>query len=349
MSKEQELEKLITQMREGSNKEALQAVDILREKGWLTDGSLEGVDLSEVNLCGANLSRANLLFVNLSHSNLRGSDLSGSLLVDANLIGANLNNTDLRGADLAGAELSLANLNHANLFGANLYFTRIGRTTLTDVDLSWSSYLDLVLHRGPSEIDNNTLRRTESYIPKKFLRGCGLPECLIEATEETDKSSNFPPCLLVHSFDDRKFAWILHKALQERGIRCWYYEMPVYQKDQILIPEEVQRDIRDKVLLCASKNSLTSWWVDNEIDTAFQKERELWKQGQRDRILITFDLDKYLFREYKDSKKEEIQSRVAADFTGWENDNAIFEREIENVIKALRTDGGKEDVPEQKL
>ena len=50
MNKEQELQKLITQMREGSNEEALQAVDILREKGWLTDGSLREANLSDANL-----------------------------------------------------------------------------------------------------------------------------------------------------------------------------------------------------------------------------------------------------------------------------------------------------------
>ena len=40
---------------------------------------------------------------------------------------------------------------------------------------------------------------------------------------------------------------------------------------------------------------------------------------------------------------------MAANFKGWETDNAVFEREIEKVIKALRTDGGKEIPPEPKL
>ncbi len=61
-------------------------------------------------------------------------------------------------------------------------------------------------------------------------------------------------------------------------------------------------------------------------------------------------LDGYLFDpEYNSGKAQQIRSRIAADFTGWEHDNAIFEREIERVIKALRTDGGKEPPPAPKL
>ncbi len=66
--------------------------------------------------------------------------------------------------------------------------------------------------------------------------------------------------------------------------------------------------------------------------------------------LIPLDLDGYLFNDaYQSGKKQQLHSRLAADFKGWEHDSAIFEREVERVINALRTDGGKEPPPIPKL
>jgi uncharacterized protein YjbI with pentapeptide repeats len=118
---------LIRKLRSPDNKVVRQAVEGLRVRGCLCDGSLEWVRLRYVHLQGADLCEADLNRADLCMADLRYADLSR----------ADLRYTRLNRADLRGANLSMTDLREASLTRANLY----GARNLTDEQLARASRL----------------------------------------------------------------------------------------------------------------------------------------------------------------------------------------------------------------
>ena len=60
-------------------------------------------------------------------------------------------------------------------------------------------------------------------LPTAFLRGCGLPNRLIESLSSLlDRTMRFHSCFISYSTHDREFANQLHQDLQDKGVRCWF-------------------------------------------------------------------------------------------------------------------------------
>jgi uncharacterized protein YjbI with pentapeptide repeats len=320
--------------------------------------SLSFAKVEDANMGGANLFDADLTNSNMKGADLRESNMYGSTLRSADFAGANLTDSNLRGANLTDANLGCANLSGVNLRGADLKATdfsqsEIGWTTFANNDLSMAKGLDTVIHRGPSTIGIDTIHNSQGKIPEVFLRGTGVPEAFILYQRSLIKSSDeFYSCFISYSHEDKSFARRLHDRLQEKRIRCWMDEKQILPGEKIF--DAVDRGIRfwDKILLCCSKKSLASWWVDNEIDTAFAKEQELWKERKESiYALIPLNLDGFMFsKDWKSGKAEQIKSRLAADFTGWETNHNKFEEQLERVVLALRTQRPAEmQVPASRL
>ena len=114
------MEQLAREMGLKDNAFATKAVKELRAHGWLTDGSLRGIDLGASDLSGADLSNADLINVTLTAANLNRAFLSNAKLIGATINGANIENADLRESNLSNVDLSWSDMSNANLNGACL-------------------------------------------------------------------------------------------------------------------------------------------------------------------------------------------------------------------------------------
>lgn len=136
--KEQLKKDLVQQTKRRSNDTVLDAIDALRENGWLTGekGVLQGADLTNANLQGANLEGANLKSAVLKSAKLQNAFIYNATLEKADLQYARLDATNLCLASLQGANLRWAKLQKAEMSRADLKGADLGYSNLKNADLS---------------------------------------------------------------------------------------------------------------------------------------------------------------------------------------------------------------------
>ena len=269
-------------------------------------------------------------------------DLAGANLADTELSGADLSNTKLSGANLKRANLRAAVLSAettgAALVGADLEGAHIGSVVdairLDAPKAMWSHVhvgerVDFDPLHDPGDASYWLIRQGEETLQESLLRRIDEQSTKEEATTE------FHSCFISYSHADKNYARRLHDHLRTRGIRCWLDEHDLKPGDRILDVVSDAIRLHDKILLCCSESSLESWWVKDEIRKAQERER----RDGRD-IIIPLMVDRYLLDRWEDGLATDLRSRLAADFTGWEHDNAVFEEQFERVVKALRADEG---------
>jgi hypothetical protein len=217
--------------------------------------------------------------------------------------------------------------------------------------LSDSLGLEEAYYSGPSFVDYSTIQKSIPILSTTFLQGCGLADWQIESakllmsgqTQEDICSIGYEiirkrgqqpiqmfSTFISYSSQDDKFARLLHQDLQGNGVRCWFApeDMKVGDRMRQRIDEVIQ--LRDKLLLVLSKRSIASVWVEKEVETAFEKERE--SGGS---VLFPIKLDNEIENIKTGWPADIRRTRHIGDFTDYEN-SETYQKALKCILRDLR-------------
>ncbi len=315
----------------------------------LRKADLMGADLHKADLSEANLSEANLSVADFSESKLRDTDIRKAYLHRADLMGADLHKADLSEANLSEANLSVTNLSESklretNLIGADFRNAVCRLTVFANVDLCETKNLDTIHHSGPSTIGIDTLYKSKGNISEVFLRGCGVPDQMIEyAKSLTGSPIQYYSCFISYSNKDEEFAKRVHNDLQAAGVRCWFapHDIQAGKKIHHQIDDAIR--VYDKLLLILSHNSMSSNWVGSEIIRAKKKED---RQGSQMLFPVSIvPYDKITDWEFFDSDTgrdlaREIREYFIPDFSLWKKDHDTYSMAFERLLRDLKAESG---------
>lgn len=299
---------------------------------------LRGADLLRANLLVARLGRALLQQAYLGGADLRLADLRGADLREADLLEAYLGGALLQQAHLGGADLQQARLGGADLRGADLGRTMLGETIFSDTVLMEVKGLDTCRHDRPSTLDFRTLQRS-GPLPLAFLRGCGLPDLLIDYLPSLlNRPIQYYSCFISYSSKDEDFAQRLYADLQNKGVRCWFAPKDI--KGGRKLHEQIGEAIRfhEKLLLVLSTHSMESEWVKTEIAEARQREVCEKRQVLFPISLVAFETIKQWKCFDADTGKDsarEIREYFIPDFSNWKSHDA-YQQSFDRLLGSLK-------------
>lgn len=353
MASDQDLDRLRQGVGDWNASRGADAFDYIPD---LTGADLSGLDLSGYNFVNAVLDGADLRSAILTDAYFGWASLREVDLTDANLFSVNCENADLRGANLTQASVDLArfyggaldaatfdgcrlmgtDVSHATLRGASFEGSTFTATVFNGTDLSGAVGLADCEHESTSSLDTATIALSVP-LPAAFLRGCGVPEALVDAipdlfTTPIEVCSVF----LSHASKDGPFVRKLYADLRSRGVRCYYAPHDLRGGSDLRRQLRDAIQVHDRTLLVLSPNSIESAWVEDEIRTAFRREAE---EGRR--VLFPITLTDYtslrdweLFDDDGRDLAREVRTLFIPNFSDWANPET-YQAAASRLVKDL--------------
>jgi len=241
--------------------------------------------------------------------------------------------TDLSGVDLAGADLNTGAFWYTHLVGADLKNAQIGFTTFGDIDLRRIKGLDTVIHQGPSHLTTSTLYTSFGEIPDVFLRGCGLPDEMIDFVHSIAGAIQYYSAFISYNHQDEAFATRIYIDLQSNNVRCWKYteDMRIGDKIQARVDDAIR--MHDKLPVIFSEHSVESDWVADEAEAALRRE-----ERENRLVLFPVTVDNAINQVEYGWARKICRHRNIGDFRAWKDQDQyqpMFERLLRDLKQSV--------------
>lgn len=169
------------------------------------------------------------------------------------------------------------------------------------------------------------------YLEKVEIPGSKTKLCRLAGYQDFGLQKGIPySCFISYSSKNKDFAEQLYADLETRGVQCWF--APEHLKIGEQIRGGIDKSIRthDRMLLVLSETSLRSQWVQQEVETALEIERE---QGRT--VLFPIRLDDTVLEANTGWPSLIKNTRQIGDFCGWQ-DPDIYQRALERLLRDLK-------------
>jgi hypothetical protein len=144
----------------------------------------------------------------------------------------------------------------------------------------------------------------------------------------------FYSCFISYSTKDHEFAERLYADLKHKEVRCWFAPEDLRIGDKVR--QRIDESIRlyDKVLLVLSENSISSSWVEDEVESALEQEH-----NENRLVLFPIRIDDAVVNTQK-AWAALLRRRQIGDFTSWK-DHDTYQESFERLLRDLKSADSK--------
>jgi DNA-directed RNA polymerase delta subunit len=186
-------------------------------------------------------------------------------------------------------------------------------------------FLDKTIYQYVSKLE---------YLEKVDIPGSKTKLCRLKDYQDFgfQKAETYS-CFISYSSRNQAFAERLHADLENRGVECWFApeDLKIGQQIREGIDESIRK--HDRMLLVLSEMSVKSQWVQQEVETALEIERE--QQGRQ--VLFPIQLDDSVMQQSTGWPAMIKNTRHIGDFQNWKDPDA-YQKALDKLMRDLKAE-----------